>query len=106
VRRELERCRREGPFQLSPKDPDPYPDFYIQHLPDDATEVEFHKGPHVVTVDLRKIAEITPVKLGKTITHVRILGRIAWHPEIDGGRWVCEPTGPVGRPPLSRRTLA
>jgi hypothetical protein len=106
VRSELQK-HMGHPFQLSPKDPDPYPDFYIHHLSDDATEVEFHKGSNgdVVTVDLRKIADITAIKQGKTVTHVRVLGRVAWHPEIGTGRWRFEPTA-VGRPPLPGGPLA
>ena len=107
VRRELKK-HMGHPFQLSPKDPDPYPDFYIHHLSDDATEVEFHKGSNhdVVTIDLRKVADITAIKQGKTMTYIRVLGRVAWHPEIGGtGRWRFEPTA-VGRPPLLDGQLA
>jgi hypothetical protein len=86
-------------FQLSPKDPDPHPDFYIDHLPEDATEVQFHKGSNdnVVTIDLRKIADIR--KEGD-IAHVRVLGYVAWHADIK--RWRFQPTGSVGRPPKPR----
>jgi hypothetical protein len=85
-------------FQLSPKDPDPYPDFHIQVLRDDDTEVEFHKGSNgdVVTIDLRKIAEITTTNEGKPMAFVRVLGRIVWHDDIK--RWRFAPTGEVGRP--------
>jgi hypothetical protein len=86
------------PFQLSPKDPDPYPDFYIPVLRDDDTVVEFHKGSNrdVVTIDLRKIAEITTTNEGKPMTYIRVLGRIVWQDDIK--RWRFAPTGEVGRP--------
>jgi hypothetical protein len=86
------------PFQLSPKDPDPYPDFYIHNLGDDATEVQFHKGSNgdVVTIDLRKVAEIATANQGKPMAYVRVLGRIVWHDDIN--RWQFAPTGEVGRP--------
>ena len=95
VREELQRLQGMV-IQLSPKDPDPYPDFYISRV--DETEVTFLKGSNNdnVTVDLRKIAEITrslPEKRG----YVRVLGRIVWHSDIK--RWRFEPTAPVGRPP-------
>ena len=94
VREELQRLQGMV-IQLSPKDPDPYPDFYISRV--DETEVTFLKGSNNdnVTVDLRKIAEITrslPEKRG----YVRVLGRIVWHSDIK--RWRFEPTAPVGRP--------
>jgi len=99
VRSELKKLMGR-PFQLSPKDPDPHPDFYIHHLGDDAAEVEFHKGSNddVVTVDLRKIAEITAVNQGRATAYVRVLGRIAWHADIK--RWRFEPTAAVGGPPM------
>jgi hypothetical protein len=95
VRRELKRLMG-NPFQLSPKDPDPHPNFYIHHLPNDAAEVEFHKGSNhdLVTVGLRKIAEITFSKPDK-VAYVRVLGRIAWHADIK--RWRFDPTQ-MGRP--------
>jgi hypothetical protein len=99
VRRELKKLS-STPFHLSPKDPDPYPDFYIHNLGGDATEVQFHKGSNgdVVTVDLRKIAEITATHhQGKAMAYVRLLGRIAWHQDIK--RWRFEPTAAIGRPP-------
>src|SRR5438067_808999 len=41
VREELEKLHGMA-IQLSPKDPDPYPDFFLHHLRD--AEVEFQKG--------------------------------------------------------------
>jgi hypothetical protein len=97
VRNELKRLIGK-PFQLSPKEPDPYPDFYIHNLSDDAAEAEFHKGSNgdVVTIDLRKIAEITTANPGKPMAYVRVRGRIVWHDDIK--RWRFAPTGEVGRP--------
>ena len=85
---------RGKPILLTPKDPDPYPNFYIRDL--NENEAEFFKGSNhdVVTVDLRKIGEI-----GETdgIGYIRLLGRIVWHDDIK--RWRFIPTRPLGRPP-------
>lgn len=88
-------------IQLLPKDPDPYPDFYIHHLGDNDTEVDFHKASNhdVVTVDLRKIAEMT-VNQAEKMAHVRVLGRVVWDGDIKG--WRFAPTAAVGRPPKAK----
>lgn len=89
-----------NPFELDPKDPDPYPNFYIHNLADYANEVEFNKGSNqdVVTVDLHKIAEITIKKgdKGEKVVHIRLLGRVVWLDDIK--RWRFAPTL-IGRPP-------
>lgn len=100
VRDELQKLRGMT-IQLSPKDPDPHPNFHLNHVRDG--EVEFQKGSNhdIVSVDLRKIAEIT-VSQADRVAYVRVLGRIVWHDDIK--RWRFAPTGTVGRPPspLSR----
>jgi hypothetical protein len=98
VRAELERLRGME-IQLEPKDPDPYPNFYLHHIGE--TEVEFRKGSNddVVTVDLRKIADITVNHSDKKVAYVRVLGRVVWLDDIK--RWRFAPT-PIGRPPLER----
>jgi len=95
VREELQKLRGTV-ILLSPKDPDPYPKFYISQIHE--TEVTFQKGSNgdKVTVDLRKIADIT-VKSGESLAYIRVLGRIVWHG--DSKCWLFEPTAPVGRPP-------
>jgi hypothetical protein len=95
VRDELNKLRGMT-IQLTPKDPDPYPNFRINFIRDG--EVEFQKGSNhdVVTVDLRKIAEIT-INTADRVANVRVLGRIVWRAEIK--RWRFAPTGTVGRPP-------
>jgi hypothetical protein len=94
VRAELEKLRR-WPIQLTPKDPDPYPNFYLHHVGE--TEVGFEKGSNkdLLTVDLRKIADIT-VNQTEQMAYIRVLGRIAWHSDIK--RWRFDPTSAVGRP--------
>jgi hypothetical protein len=98
VRAELEKLRGK-PVQLTPKDPDPYPNFYLHNVGE--SEAGFEKGSNrdVVTVDLRKIAEIinTP---SHEVAYVRVLGRVVWHDDIK--RWRFAPTGAIGRPPLER----
>ncbi len=85
-------------IQLSPKDPDPYPNFYIHYVHED--RVEFHKGSNddVVTVDLLKIAEIA-ISHADQMAYIRVLGRVVWHEDIKRWRWRFTPTGTVGRPP-------
>lgn len=97
VRTELEKLRGMV-IQLGPKDPDPYPNFYLHHMGDE--EVAFQKGSNhdVVSVDLRKIAAINIDEAEKK-GQVRVLGRIAWHPEVKPPRWQFEPSGAIGRPP-------
>lgn len=95
VRAELQRLQGTV-IQLSPKDPDPYPNFYISRVHE--TEVTFLKGSNNdnVTVDLRRIADIT-ISPQEKLAYIRVLGRIVWHGDIK--RWQFEPTAPVGRPP-------
>jgi len=82
-------------IQLSPKDPDPYPNFRINRVQDAVVEFLKSSNQNLVTIDLRKIAEIT-VNQAEQLAYIRVLGRIAWHADIEG--WKFEPTGPVGRP--------
>jgi hypothetical protein len=84
------------PIQLTPKDPDPYPNFHLSNV--NEAEVEFRKGSNAdhVTVDLRKIAEIT-ISREDQLAYIRVLGRIVWRDDIK--RWRFAPTAAVGRPP-------
>jgi hypothetical protein len=86
------------PVRLTPKDPDPYPDFCINQITE--TEVEFRKGSNSdhVTVGLQKVAEITLDREGRR-THIRLLGHVSWHDDIK--RWRFAPNQ-IGRPPLDR----
>jgi hypothetical protein len=96
VRGELEKLRGM-PVLLTPKDPDPYQNFYLHHV--NEAEVAFEKGSNsdLVTVDLRKIAAVSQAdKVG----YVRVLGRVNWHDDIK--RWRFAPTGAIGRPPLAQ----
>jgi hypothetical protein len=63
------------------------------------TEVGFQKGSNhdLVTVDLRKIADISQADQQ---AYIRVLGRVVWHEDIK--RWRFAPTGAVGRPPLEQ----
>lgn len=97
VRDELQKLRGMT-IQLTPKDPDPYPNFHINNVHDG--EVEFQKGSNhdIVTVDLRKVADIT-ISTADRVAYIRVLGRIVWHDDIK--RWRFAPSGAVGRPPAS-----
>jgi hypothetical protein len=100
VRANLEMLQRL-PIQLAPKDPDPYPNFYLHQVGDTHVGFEKHSNGDLVTVDLRKIAAIT-ISESEGIAYIRVLGRIAWRDDVK--RWRFEPTAAVGRP--SRATAA
>lgn len=80
--------------RLSPKDPDPYPNFRIWEV--GASEVQFRKLSSMqhISVELRKVAEIT-VDDPSRIVHIRLYGRVTWD-EV-GQRWHFVSTR-VGRP--------
>lgn len=81
---------------LSPKDPDPYPDFSIQAIEDEAVHFKKRSTPQgPIAIDLRKIAEITDDTV-RQIGHVRLLGRLAW--DAGSTLWNFEPSR-IGRPP-------
>lgn len=84
------------PVRLTPKDPDPYPDFYINQISE--TDVEFRKGSNSdhVAVELQKIAEMTLDREGR-LAHIRLLGHVSWHDDIK--RWRFAPSQ-LGRPRL------
>lgn len=94
VRQELEKLRGK-PVQLLPKDPDPYPNFYLESVDDE--KAQFRKGSNGdgVDLDLRKIAEVFVSAADKS-AYVRVLGRIIWREDIK--RWRFVPTAAVGRP--------
>jgi hypothetical protein len=100
VRAELERLKGMQ-IQLEPKDPDPHPTFFMHSVGE--SEVEFQKGSNhdIVTVDLRKIAEITTD--GDKTCYIRVLGRVAWLDDVK--RWRFAPTA-IGRPSLERTSSA
>jgi len=85
--------------RISPKDPDPYPNFYIVQVSEN--EVEFEKGSNHdrITVELNKIAEII-VGGDDNIAHIRVLGHIAWLEEIK--RWRFRPSQ-IGRPRVNNQ---
>jgi hypothetical protein len=98
VRSKLQQIQRLSlRIRLSPKDPDPYPDFYMAEIGE--ADVTFSKGSNSdqVTVDLNKVAQITIDHQGK-IAHIRVLGHIGWHEDIK--RWRFAPSR-IGRPPLN-----
>ncbi len=81
---------------LSPKDPDPYPDFSVQAVHDDAVHFKKQSTPQApIAIDLRKIAEITDDNV-REIAHIRLLGRLVW--DAVSTLWNFEPSR-IGRPP-------
>jgi hypothetical protein len=82
-------------IRLTPKDPDPYPDFFLSGV--DETQAYFEKlsSHQQLIIDLSKIAEITS-DLTQDRTFIRVLGRVAWD---DGAKqWRFMPSR-IGRPP-------
>jgi hypothetical protein len=97
VRQELQKLIGKE-FHLTPKDPDPHPVFSLNYLGENDTSVQFEKRSNKshITVDLRKISEITVRQDGLSVD-VRLLGRVIWH--ADTTIWEFAPTAAVGRPP-------
>lgn len=87
-------------IRLQPKDPDPYPNFRIRSASEN--EVEFVKvsSSQYLTVETRKIAEIT-VSPDEKIAYIRLLGRVYWEESIQ--RWQFRATV-VGRPSLAKES--
>jgi hypothetical protein len=86
--------QKHSKIRLSPKDPDPYPDFAVAMLGEEEVKFEKLSSDQHVPVEIRKIAEITDDGL-EDITHIRLLGRIHWDESIN--RWRFAPTR-IGRP--------
>lgn len=98
IREELQKLRGMA-VQLAPKDPDPYPNFYINFIDENNVELEKVSNNDIVVVDLRKIAGIA-VSHAERQARIRVLGRVTWDGERK--RWGFVPTGAVGRPRLGR----
>ncbi len=100
VRARLERLK-DMQFELKPKDPDPDPAFHVYRVGESHVEFQKSSNHDIVTVDLRRIAEIT-IDDHRTC-HVRVLGRVVWHD--DGKGWRFTPTA-IGRPSSGRTSSA
>ena len=82
-------------IRLTPKDPDPYPDFFLSRV--DETKACFEKlsSHQQLIIDVSKIAELTSDST-QDRTFIRVLGRVAWD---DGAKlWRFMPSR-IGRPP-------
>jgi hypothetical protein len=85
---------------LSPKDPDPHPDFSIQAVDDEAVHFNKLSTPQrPIAIELRKIAEIT-VDDANQLVNIRLLGRLAW--DTVSTLWSFEPSR-IGRPSGDRQ---
>jgi hypothetical protein len=69
-------------IHLSPKDPDPYPDFMIESVGNDEVVFEKLSSTQRLPIELRKVAEIMADR-GRRIANIRLLGRVVW----DGRAW-------------------
>jgi hypothetical protein len=99
VRERLKQLQRKGWYvRLFPKDPDPYPNFVIRDFPTDE-EVRFEKlsSDQHLSIELRKIAEITP-RSSDQLIYIRVLGKVRW--EENKREWQFAPAR-VGRPPVT-----
>jgi hypothetical protein len=94
VRERLEKLKGIGRRALlTPKDPDPHPNFSIDMVSHDT--VIFHKlsSSQRLTVELQKIAEITDD--GQALVRIRVLGEVRWNDNVSA--WEFLPTR-IGRP--------
>ncbi len=100
VRAKLERLK-DMQFELKPKDPDPDPAFHVYRVGESHVDFKKRSNHDIVTVDLRRIADITID--GDRTCHIRVLGRVVWHD--DGKGWRFTPTA-IGRPSSGRTSSA
>src|SRR5882672_327786 len=62
---------------LSPKDPDPYPDFRIESVDGDWGRFQKLSSSQRLEIHLAKIAEIIVDRSAKVV-YIRLLGRVIW----------------------------
>jgi|GEM_PF-3241839 len=100
IRQRLQRLQKKSPkIHLTPKDPDRYPNFSIYEVMDN--EVVFKKlsSSQLLTIELQKIAEITPAH--DDVTYIRLLGFVRCNSDMN--EWQFLPTR-IGRPSHSGST--
>ncbi len=101
VRRRLDDLMKQGfKVRLSPKEPDPYPDFRIESA--DGEYVRFQKlsSQQHLEIELGKVAEIVVDRSAKTID-IRLLGRVVWNEGLGHAEWQFTPSR-IGRPRANR----
>ena len=63
--------------RLYPKDPDPYPDFFLQRVSEDKADFEKLSSSQYLSIELQKISEIS-INAREQRTYIRVLGRVSW----------------------------
>jgi len=81
---------------LSPKDPDPHPDFRIVSIDADYVRFEKLSSDQHLEIEFGKVAEIT-VDQPAQIVDIRLLGRVIWKEEARYSEWRFIPSR-IGRP--------
>lgn len=81
---------------LSPKDPDPHPDFRIATIEDAYVKFQKLSSDQNLEVEFGKIAEII-VDRSAQIIRIRLLGRVTWNDEPGHLEWRFRASR-VGRP--------
>jgi hypothetical protein len=99
IRQRLNKLKHHD-VRLTPKDPDPYPNFSIENVSE--IEVMFKKlsSSQHLTIELQKIAEVTPID-AQGLLYIRLLGAVRWNDDLK--EWQFLPTR-LGRPSLSGST--
>ena len=64
-------------IRLTPKDPDPYPDFFLSRVDEAKAYFEKLSSGQQLVIDLSKIAELT-FDATRDRTYIRVLGRVGW----------------------------
>jgi hypothetical protein len=86
--------------RLSPKEPDPYPDFRIESTVGDYVTFQKLSSQQRLEIELGKIAEIAVDRSAQTLV-IRLLGRVIWKEEARNSEWRFMPSR-IGRPRVSR----
>jgi hypothetical protein len=101
VRHRLGDLMRQGfKVRLSPKEPDPYPDFRIESTVGDYVTFQKLSSQQRLEIELGKIAEIAVDRSAQTLV-IRLLGRVIWKEEARNSEWRFMPSR-IGRPRVSR----
>ena len=83
--------------RLTPKDPDPYPNFSIENVSESKVVFKKLSSSQHLTIELQKIAEVTPVD-AQGLLYIRLFGAVRWNDDLK--EWLFLPTR-IGRPALS-----
>jgi hypothetical protein len=86
--------------RLSPKEPDPYPDFRIEGIEGEYVTFQKLSSQQCLEIELGKIAEITVDRSAQTL-NIRLLGRVIWNEQLGHSEWRFT-SSRIGRPKANR----